>query len=342
MEDNSLHSLKEDDDLLKRLKEGKEYWTQQAKRSKEQAQINEMNKHINKAIDLQREGKYQKSIISFDKALSIECYHPYDLWLDKGNSYVGLHNFQKAVECFLKALEINPNALTVLYNMASLLNNLEQYSNAIKYYDKCLKIDPNFSRAWNGKAYSLLNTKRYSEAIECYDTVLKINPNNADAWNGKGNTIDNSHPDRFVEAIACYDKALEIDPKHALSLNNKAWIFANKDRNEEALPLIERALENIGSNNKKFISNFLDTKGYILFNSGKYEESIVFYKEAMELNAKDRDFPLHMSLALSKLGRQKEAKEYLRKAEKLPILERIRTKSEEGFPSSVQDFNELT
>ncbi len=53
----------------------------------------------------------------------------------------------------------------------------------------------------------------------------------------------------------------------------KAWIFANTNRNQEALSLIERASK-IDPNNYKILS----TKGFILYNLG--HEAIRYYDKS--------------------------------------------------------------
>jgi len=55
-------------------------------------------------------------------------------------------------------------------------------------------------------------------------------------------------------------------------------------RNEEALPVIEKSLELDPKN-----ALALDTKGFILYNLGKFEESIKNYDKAIELDPENDD-----------------------------------------------------
>ena len=48
---------------------------------------------------------------------------------------------------------------------------------SIECYDKALEIDPTLAMTWNNKGYVLDKLGKYNEAIECYDKALEIDPN---------------------------------------------------------------------------------------------------------------------------------------------------------------------
>ena len=62
---------------------------------------------------------------------------------------------------------------------------------AIECYDKALEINPQNADAYYKKGLSLSTIEKYAEAIECYDKALEINPQNADAYYKKGSIIIN-------------------------------------------------------------------------------------------------------------------------------------------------------
>ncbi|CAD8129465.1 unnamed protein product [Paramecium sonneborni] len=64
-------------------------------------------------------------------------------------------------------------------------NNLKKYQEAIECYDKALLINPKNDQIWNNKGHALRNLNKYQEAIECYDKALLINPQNDQALNNK-------------------------------------------------------------------------------------------------------------------------------------------------------------
>ena len=49
------------------------------------------------------------------------------------------------------------------------LYELGRYEEAIECYDKAIELDPDYADAWKHKGDALYELGRYEEAIECYD-----------------------------------------------------------------------------------------------------------------------------------------------------------------------------
>jgi tetratricopeptide (TPR) repeat protein len=63
---------------------------------------------------------------------------------------------------------------------------MNKYNEAIQCYDKALEINPRDAKAWNNKGLAYADMNKYNEAIQCYDKALEINPRDAEAWYNKG------------------------------------------------------------------------------------------------------------------------------------------------------------
>ena len=84
-----------------------------------------------------------------------------------------------------------------------------KYDEAIECYDKAIEIDPDSSVVWNNKGLALNALGKYEEAIACYDRVIEIDPQDADAWNNKGLALDSLG--NTSEAKKCYEKSKELE-----------------------------------------------------------------------------------------------------------------------------------
>lgn len=60
---------------------------------------------------------------------------------------------------------------------------------ALQCYDKALEIDPNDTIAWTKKGNALFVLGFHQEALQCYDRVLKIDPKNAEARDEKESAL---------------------------------------------------------------------------------------------------------------------------------------------------------
>ena len=63
----------------------------------------------------------------------------------------GLGSYKEAIECFDKAIEIDPDDVEIWCDKGDLLKKLEKYQEALKCYNRALKIDPDFEPALKAK-----------------------------------------------------------------------------------------------------------------------------------------------------------------------------------------------
>ena len=76
-------------------------------------------------------------------------------WFQGGNNAGDKKEYDKAIECYQKAIEINPDFADAYYNMGIAYRHKENYDKAIECYQKVIEIDPEDADAYNnmGVAY---------------------------------------------------------------------------------------------------------------------------------------------------------------------------------------------
>ena len=112
------------------------------------------------------------------------------------------------------------------------LSQLERHEEAIECYDKAIRIDPENYDAWFNKGNSLVKLERHEEAIECYDKAIRIDPEDYDTWLNKGNSL--AELERHKEAIECYDEAIRLDSENYYAWRYKGYSLAKLERHEES------------------------------------------------------------------------------------------------------------
>jgi len=108
--------------------------------------------------------------------------------------------------------------------------------------------------------------------------------------------------DRIEEADRQFRRALQVDENLAEAQNYLAYMWAERGKHlEEGLALINLALAALPGNGA-----FLDTRGWIYFMMGRYEEALVDLNRAAEIE-EDAVIYDHLGDTYRKLGRMEEA-----------------------------------
>ena len=155
---------------------------------------------------------------------------------NRGAAYDDLKQYEKAIEDYNKAIELDTNLAHSYYNRGDTYINLQQYEQAIADFDKTIELDQKFTAAHLDRGHAHYYLNQYEKAIEDYNKVIKLDPNDAQAyndrelalielhgpakeWNTKG--IDFGKSGEYQKAMGCFDKAIELYP-------NFTWAYTNR------------------------------------------------------------------------------------------------------------------
>ena len=117
------------------------------------------------------------------------------------------------IEAKNKCIEINDknNNNSEFFNIfAIILFQLKEYDKSIDKWKKALELNPKYFFAYNNLGNAFLNLKKYNEAITHFNKAIEIKPDFFDALNNKGNAL--SRLNKYEDALLSYDKAIEIKP----------------------------------------------------------------------------------------------------------------------------------
>ena len=168
---------------------------------------------------------------------------------------------------------------------------------AIARYDNVLEMDYNNTIALEHKGQVYHSLERYKNAISCQDQALAINQNLIAVWFNKGYTLRKSG--RFLDAITCFDRALALDPEYTPALANKGYALNGFWRYKEALACFDKILAESPNN--------IRAKGIALRELGKNNDALNYFDRLIEFNSINSFVWQNKALALTNLGRNKEA-----------------------------------
>ena len=204
-------------------------------------------------------------------------------YIEKGIEFVNQKEFEKALECFDKQIDLKEDS-TVLGLKALALMDLNRLDEALIYISKSLELDSSNWEAWVTKAEIFKRLNKNNQALHCFDLALQINPNQSKTWTKRGFLLLNRYG-QFIEAINSFNKALKLNPedKNALYFRAEAY-FALKNY-KKALISCDEYLKITHLN--VFDSNVYALKTKILMILNNFDDALAIINESLEFNQDD-------------------------------------------------------
>jgi len=217
-------------------------------------------------------------------------------------------NYDKAIEHFTKAIELDPANVDAYYNRGICYTEGERFH----HYDKL----PQQTYIEAGLEDE---EKAYQSAMADFNKALELDPNYALAYFGKGNAyylyVD-SYADRTTKVIPEYEKALEHKDwiLDKVGVEGVATIYTNLGRTYFAMCEMDKAYENY----KKAldlapIDTALEHQAPVCIELGKYAEAYELATEYIDMAEGSEEFDLALMpgmMAAYHLEKYDEAIEY--------------------------------
>jgi tetratricopeptide (TPR) repeat protein len=127
-----------------------------------------------------RKRNYRDAIAAFDRALEIDEKIPH-VWNDRGICYRTLGNYDEALKSFLRAVELAPGNVEILYELGETLEQM---------------------------GVMQMNNRYLEAAVETFKMVVNSLPNNMESWNHIGICL--KELGRPEESKFYFDRARDI------------------------------------------------------------------------------------------------------------------------------------
>lgn len=208
----------------------------------------------------------------------------------RGNDYLKAKDIDQAIECYDKAINLDPTNSALFCNRALARLNKKQFAKVIEDCNEALQLNPSYAKAYlrRGKANKAL--KRFEEAAKDFSKVLEFEPEEASA------VLDLQHCRKELEGKFTKVQIVEEDDEDSdeseaeasavdntvQEIQNAAEHQVNSSLHEAQVPLTQ--LTDYDEATKELIgeANNLRQAGNDLYQKGSYEKAIQKYEEAME------------------------------------------------------------
>ena len=237
------------------------------------------------AHTLELQKKFPNSVALFDIA---------------GESNLGLHQYDVAIEYYQQALKIKPDFAKGYYNIGIALLHQGQLDAAINSYKQVLKIMPTFAGAHNNIGNAQKEKGDLQAAINSYKNAILAKPDYAEAYYNMG--IAQQDKGDLKAAINSYKKALKIMPNHAVAYNNMGNAQKEKGDSQAAIECFRHALE-IQPNYAEAYFNMSSA----LQDNNDLEAAIESYMQALKIKPEYAEAHNNMGVLLNDQGNQDAA-----------------------------------
>jgi len=96
----------------------------------------------------------------------------------EGNGHMKNQDYVAAIECYNKAIAIDPKTAVYYCNRAAAQTGREAYDMALTDCQKALEIDSKYSKAYSRMGLTYSKMEIFDEAVKCYEKALEIDPEN--------------------------------------------------------------------------------------------------------------------------------------------------------------------
>ena len=224
-------------------------------------------------------------------------------WLEKANCLHNLERYDEALECYDRAIELDPKDKLALVRRGDLLNNnLQRYEEALASFGRAIEVDANYRPAWALRGNVLDNLKRYDEALVSFDRAIELNDSSQYIWFLRGEVLNNLK--RYDEALASFDMAIELDDYYLWAWVVRGIVLNSVKRFDEALASFDRAIEL--DTNYQYICVL---RGDVLNSLKRYDEALESFDQALKLDANYQSAWASRGNVLNNLKRYEEALE---------------------------------
>lgn len=171
-------------------------------------------------------------------------------WLAEGARVAELRQFERALGCFERALEVDPKSVPAHFNRALALAKLERLDEAKAAAERCLALAPNDAEvrrllqellsgpkaldAWLDEARAAARRRDFPAALQGFTRATQLDPKCVAGWLGRAMAfLDLGQP---LEAMGSLDRALGVDPAHEDALRYRAQLKAGRMRFPPGVP----------------------------------------------------------------------------------------------------------
>ncbi len=158
---------------------------------------------------------------------------------EEGITLFRQRRYEEAAEKLEKAIDLEPEKVSLWNLHAQALANTGDYEEALKSVEVAAALDDSNHLNWQLKGTILMRKGDLEESKKAIDKSLELNKSSVN-YTLRGQVDYNLQS--YDEAMEFFEEALKRDPENPLANQMKGLVLFIKGRHGEAIPFIEKAL----------------------------------------------------------------------------------------------------
>jgi tetratricopeptide (TPR) repeat protein len=212
-----------------------------------------------------------------------------------GVALEGQRKLAEAEASYRKSLELNPVYPEAYYSLANTLRDQGRDDESIACYQRALELKPDYASAHTNLGSVLARQGKLHDAVACWRRAWVVSPNSVEAHMNLGNALHQQGD--FEGAIEYFRRVVALQPNHALAHSAIGLTLQAQEKLDEAEAAHRRALE-LAASEAEIHSNL----GLTLREQGKAAQAADSYRRALELNPLLAETWSNLGVALHELG----------------------------------------
>lgn len=197
-----------------------------------------------------------------------------------GHQYMNSQLYDRAVEEFMAAHELDPENADVIQWLGTALVNGKRFEDAVKIYKRLAILKPNDCRAYAGVGFAYSQQGLADEAVKAYEDAVSKCPDDPASYTNVGTAYQKAGYE--LEAIEAYRQAIELNPDDVSTITRLADLYWDEKQYPQAIATYQSILANPANGKdaawKAWASNRV---AYMYKAGGAYAEAIPYYRTAL-------------------------------------------------------------
>lgn len=149
--------------------------------------------------------------------------------------------YEKAVECYTEALELQPDAAHYYDSRGEVYRDMGELELAFTDFNKVIDMTPNYANSYSNRGVAHAKKGECDRAMQDFDTAIDLDPNCADFYNNRGITYKDMG--KVDLAMKDYNKALDLNSQFPEAYNNVGIVYNQKGEYDHAIENFAKAIE---------------------------------------------------------------------------------------------------